>query len=40
MSESYYATLGFDLKTEETIYTLKMTDESKNDVLEERLQGC
>ena len=39
MSESYYATLGFDLKAEETIYTLKMTDESKNDALEERLQG-
>ena len=39
MSESYYATLGFDLKAEETIYTLKMTDENKNDALEERLQG-
>lgn len=39
MSESYYATLGFDLKAEETIYTVKMTDESKNDALEERLQG-
>ena len=39
MSESYYATLGFNLTAEETIYTVKMTDESKNDVLEERLQG-
>lgn len=39
MSESYYENLGFDLKAEKTIYTLKMTDESKNDVLEERLQG-
>lgn len=39
MSESYYATLGFNLTAEETIYTIKMTDESKNDVLEERLQG-
>lgn len=39
MSENYYTTLGFDLKAEETIYTVKMTDESKNDVLEERLQG-
>lgn len=39
MSESYYATLGFNLKAEETIYTLKMIDESKNDALEERLQG-
>lgn len=39
MSESYYATLGFDLKAEETIYTIKMTDESKNEALEERLQG-
>ena len=38
MSESYYATLGFDLKAEETIYTIKMTGESKNDALEERLQ--
>lgn len=39
MSESYYATLGFDLKPDETIYTIKMTDESKNDALEEKLQG-
>lgn len=39
MSESYYTTLGFDLMSEKTIYTLKMTDESKNDALEERLQG-
>lgn len=39
MSESYYATLGFNLTAEETIYTVKMTDESKNDVVEERLQG-
>lgn len=38
MSESYYATLGFDLKAEETIYTIKMTDENKNDVLEKKLQ--
>lgn len=38
MSESNYATLGFDLKAEETIYTIKMTDESKNDALEEKLQ--
>ena len=38
MSESYYATLGFDLKAAETIYTIKMTDESKNDAVEERLQ--
>lgn len=27
MSESYYASLGFDLKAGETIYTIKMTDE-------------
>lgn len=39
MSESYYATLGFNLITEATIYTVKMTDESKNDVVEERLLG-
>lgn len=39
MPESYYATLGFDLTAEETVYTVKMTDKSKNDVLEERLQG-
>lgn len=39
MSESYYAILGFDLKPDETIYTIKMTDESKNDALEEKLQG-
>ena len=39
MSESYYATLGFNLAAEETIYTVKMTDESKNDVVEERLQA-
>lgn len=39
MSESYYAALDFNLTAEETIYTVKMTDESKNDVLEERLQG-
>ena len=39
MSESYYATLGFNLTAEEIIYTVKMTDESKNDVLEEKLQG-
>ena len=38
MSESYYADLGLDLVAEETIYTVKMTDESKNDVVEERLQ--
>lgn len=39
MSESYYATLGFNLTADETIYTVKMTDESKNDVVEEKLQG-
>ena len=39
MSESYYATLGFNLKPDETIYTIKITDESKNDALEEKLQG-
>ncbi|MGN0159932.1 MAG: ABC transporter permease [Lachnospiraceae bacterium] len=39
MSESYYATLDFNLITEATIYTVKMTDESKNDVVEERLLG-
>lgn len=39
MSESYYATLGFNLTAEETVYTVKMTDESKNDVVEERLQA-
>jgi len=39
MSESYYAILGFDLRSEETVYTLKMTDESKNEALEERLRG-
>lgn len=39
MSESYYATLGFNLNAEETIYTIKMTDESKNDAVEERLKG-
>ena len=39
MSESYYASLGFDLTAEETIYTVKMTDESKNDVAEKRLKG-
>jgi len=39
MSESYYTTLGLDMIAEETIYTVKMTDESKNDVVEERLQG-
>ena len=39
MSESHYLSLGFDLVAEETIYTLKMTDESKNDVLEEKLRG-
>jgi len=38
MSESYYADLGLDLVAEETIYTVKMTDESKNEVVEERLQ--
>lgn len=31
--------LGFNLTAEETIYTVKMTDESKNDVVEERLQA-
>ena len=39
VSESYYATLGFNLTAEETIYTVKMTDESKNDVVEKRLQA-
>lgn len=39
MSESYYATLGFNLTAEETVYTVKMTDESKNDVVEKRLQA-
>ncbi|MGN0998147.1 MAG: ABC transporter permease [Faecousia sp.] len=39
MSESEYRALGFGLKAEETIYTIKMTDESKNDAIEERLQG-
>lgn len=38
MPESYYATLGFELKAEETIYTFKMTDESKNDAVERKLQ--
>ena len=36
-SESYYTSLGFDLPVYETIYTVKMADERKNDVLEERL---
>lgn len=36
-SESYYPSLGFDLPVYETIYTVKMTDESKNDVVEEHL---
>ena len=39
MSESYYATLGFNLTAEETIYTVKMTDENQNDVVEKRLQA-
>jgi len=39
MSESYYASLGYNLIAEETIYTVKMTDEDKNDMLQERLQG-
>jgi len=39
MSESYYATLDFNLTAEETVYTVKMTDESKNDVVEKRLQA-
>ena len=39
MSESYYTALGFDLNAEETIYTIKMADESKNDMVEKRLQG-
>lgn len=38
MPESYYASLGFDLPIEETIYTVKMTDESKNDAVEDRLR--
>lgn len=38
MPESYYATLGLDLNAEKTIYTVKITDESKNDAVEERLQ--
>ena len=38
MSESYYGALDLDLIAEETIYTVKMTDESKNDVVEDRLQ--
>ena len=36
-SESYYTSLGFDLPVYETIYTVKMADESKNDKVEERL---
>jgi len=39
MSESYYASLGFDLAADETIYTVKMADESKNDTVEENLLG-
>lgn len=38
LSESYYGALDLDLIAEETIYTVKMTEESKNDVVEERLQ--
>lgn len=38
-SESHYASLGFDLTASETIYTVRMADESKNDVVEERLLG-
>ena len=38
MSESYYNILGFDLKAEKTIYTIKITEENKNNALEERLQ--
>ncbi len=38
MPESYYASLSFALPVEETIYTIKMTDESKNDAVEDRLR--
>lgn len=37
MSESYYNSLGMNLTADETCYTIKMTDESKNDAVEKRL---
>ena len=38
MAESYYAALGFDLVSEETVYTIKIVDESYNEVVEDRMQ--
>lgn len=38
MSESYHTSLGFNLTADETIYTIKIADESKSDVVEDRLQ--
>ncbi len=38
MSESYYISLGFDLPAEDPTYTVKLSDESQYDMVEEKLQ--